>query len=183
MSFRVVLDVTTRGLLEARSNVREVNNLITMATADRMLRWYNRDFKKTMLRTIESGRPVSHIPRNVGRYAEYKFNRYGIDHGLGIATGGLYFGVSATQPSVKETRGKEVRLVVVFKEPYYLAFVVDGTRNHIGRNFILVSQEKELPKLIKSIGSMFDGLDFTQPHSQLVSSILGPRISPSLRGG
>lgn len=179
---RVVLDVTSRGLREAQQNARKFNPLVTQATAMEMMAWYSKDFKKTVLEIIETGRPISAIPRNVGKYGDWKAQRYGMDHGLGILTGGLWMGVAMKLPSVRETRGKEVRLFVVFDDPYYIAFVVDGTSRHVGRDFILIAREKTLPKLTRRIGRLFDDLDFTLPHSQFVSSVIGPKLAPSLRG-
>ena len=174
----VILDVTTRGLDEAINNVRNVPNLITIGAAQQMVSWYNTHCKKTMLEIIETGQGVEN---NVGQYADWKASKYGITHGLGILEGKLYFSVSAKQPAVKETRGKEVRLVVAFNEPYYLAYVVDGTSKHIGRDFITIAKDRELPKLVKMISQMFEGLDFTLPYPQLISNVMGPNTLPSLR--
>lgn len=175
-----VLEMTTnQGFAFAQQNVRDAVKLITIGTAQQMLIWYRKHYKKTVLEIIETGEGVD---RNVGRYADYKSRRYGIDHGLGVLSSKLYFGVSMAQPQVKETRGKEVRFVVIYKDPYYLAYVVGGTSRHIGRNFILVARDIELKKLTKMIGRIFDGLNFALPQSQLLSTIMGPNDLPSLRG-
>ena len=174
----VVLDITTRGLDEAIQNVRGAKNLITAGTASQMAGWYNTHMKKTMLHIIESGEGVAD---NVGMYAMKKQARYGISHGLGFLTGGLYFGVSIAQPSIKETRGKEVRFAVVFDDPYYIAYVIDGTSAHVGRDFITLAKDKEWQKLMDTVGSLFDNLDFTRPYPELLNSVMGANLLPSLR--
>jgi len=176
---QVVLDITTRGLEDAIRNVQGASKLITAGTASRMATWYNQHMKKSMLEVIETGNGVDN---NYGKYAMEKESRYGISHGLGLMTGALYFGVSMSQPAIKETRGKEVRFAVRFDDPYYVAFVIDGTSNHVGRDFVTIGKEKTWDKLLQSLGSMFDGLDFTRPYPELMSSILGPSTAPSLTG-
>ena len=176
----VVLDMTTnQGFKFAQQNVRDAGKIITIGTAQRMLSWYNSHYKRTALEIIDTGEGVA---KNVGDYAEYKSRTLGISHGLGRITHNLYFAVSMKQAQVKETRGEEVRLSVKYEDPYYLVYVVEGTSRHIGRNFILIARNRELPKLVKMIGKIFDGLDFTLPQSQLISTILSPKDLPSLYG-
>ena len=174
----VVIDITTRGLDDAIRNVQGASKLITAGTASRMAQWYNERMKRTMLTIIKSGDGVAN---NVGRYAIEKERRYGISHGLGFLTGRLYFAVSQTQPTIKETRGKEVRFAVKFEEPYYVAYVIEGTTRHVGRDFVTLAKDREWSKLLETIGSMFDGLDFTRPYPELLSSIIGPGLAPSMR--
>ena len=165
----VVLDITTRGLDDAIRNVQGAKNLVTAGTFVRMQRWYNTNMKKTMLNIIDTGEGVAD---NVGRYALEKESKYGISHGLGRLTGNLYFTIESSQPTIKETRGKEVRLAVNFDGLYYLVYVIDGTSNHVGRDFVLIARDKELPNLTKILGTMFDGLDFTRPYPELMRSII-----------
>lgn len=165
----VTVDVITRGLDEAIMNVKNANNLITAGTYSAMVEWYNQNMKLTMLRIIDTGEGVA---KNVGQYAMKKERQYGISHGLGRLTGTLYMAVESTQPTIKETRGKEVRLAVQFDDPYYLMYVVDGTSKHVGRDFIMLAKDKELPNLTKMIGTIFDGLDFTQPYPVLLSTVI-----------
>jgi len=175
----VVLDITTRGLEDAIRNVQGAKNLVTAGTYTRMRAWYNQDMKKSMLEVIETGNGVDN---NYGGYATKKEAKYHISHGLGRLSGRLYDGVENSQPIIKETRGKEVRFSVRFDNPYYVAFVIDGTSNHVGRDFVTIGKEKTWDKLLQSLGSMFDGLDFTRPYPELMSSILGPSTAPSLTG-
>ncbi len=165
----VLLDVTSRGLIEAHQNVKGIRNLITIGTAKQMADWYNSRFKKTAIEIIESGQGMA---ENVGKYKQWKQREYGIDHPLGVLSGGIYFSVIMSQPVIKETRGKEVRLAVRFDKPYYIAYVIDGTSRHVGRDWVIVARDKELPALAESIGNMFEGLDFTRPYQELVSAIL-----------
>jgi len=174
---RVIMDVTTRGLDEAIVNLNKFPDLITIGVAQKLERWYNTRYKKTVLRVIETGRPISRIPRNVGRYAEEKRRKYGFTHGLGLLTGKLYFSVATAQFNITETRGKEVRFAVVYKEPFYIAYVHEGTKwnNYRRRPFVEVARDKELPHLVDMIGRMFEDLDFTRSHPELVSSVLATR--------
>jgi len=174
----IIMDVTTRGLNEAIQNVRGAKDLITAGTAVRMANWYNSRFKKTALSIIESGEGM---PSNRPAYARWKSDNWGIDHPLGVMTGMLYTGVIMSQPQVKETRGKEVRLAVVFKDPYYIAYVVDGTSKHVGRDFITLAKNKEWKALMDSVGTIFNNLDFTQPYPKLLSTVMGPNDLASLR--
>jgi hypothetical protein len=177
----ILIDVYTRGLDDAIRNVAGASKLITAGTAVRMERWYNNNMKNTMLNIIESGDGVAN---NVGKYAIEKRAKYGIDHGLGFLTGGLYFGISSSVPNVKETRGKEVRMYIKFNDPYYVAYVVEGTEGatgHIGRDFVTLARDKDWHILLEMVGSMFDGLDFTRPYPELMSTVMGPHLLPSLR--
>jgi len=168
----LTLDITTRGLEEAHQNVKNIKNLITEGTYVRMIDWYNHNFKETALSIIDSGEGMA---ANKEPYATWKRNRHQIDHPLGRLTGMLYLGVQSTEPTVKETRGKEVRLAVTFDDPYYLAYVVDGDENRLSRDFIQLARDREWPKLLKSIGTIFNNADFTLPPAQLRSTILTHR--------
>lgn len=175
----IIMDITTRGFPDVIRNVKGARNLVTAGTAVRMMEWYNQHAKRTMLDIIKSG---DGIANNYGRYALEKEARYGISHGLGVLTGGLYFAVSTTQPAIKETRGQEVRFAVKFDDPYYIAYVVEGTsKAPTPRDFITLARDKEWSKLLNSLGSMFDGLDFTLPYPELMKSVIGPSLAPSLR--
>jgi len=174
----VILDITTRGLDDAIRNVQGASDLITAGTATHMKRWYNTHMKKSMLSIIESG---GGMPPNSEDYAVWKLNNHGIDHPLGRISGLLYFSVSMLQPDVKETRGTEVRFALRFEEPYYAAYVLDGTHGRKGYGFANLAREKNWEILLKELGSMFDGLDFTRPYPELMSSIIGPNTAPSLQ--
>jgi len=174
---RVITDVITRGLNETIINLRAFPGIITQGVAKQMERWYNLRYKKTILKVIATGKPQSMIPVNVGRYAARKKRKYGISHGLGRLTGKLYNEVAAAKISIRETRGKEVRFAVAYDKPFYVAFVHEGTKftNYRRRPFAEVAREKELPKLVDMLGRMFDGLDFTRPTQELVSTVLATR--------
>jgi len=165
----VVLDITTRGLEEAHQNVKNIKNLITAGTARQLELWYNSECKNTMLSIIDSGEGMA---ANKEPYATWKRNRYGIDHPLGRLTGALYFSIESAQPTIKETRGKEVRLAVIFDSPHYLIYVKDGRTNQVERDFILLAREQTMESLRKRISGMFDNLDFTMPYPQLMNAIL-----------
>lgn len=174
----VVLDVTTRGLDEAIANVAGAKNLITAGTAVRMAAWYNSNFKRTALKIIDSGEGMA---ANAPKYARWKANQYGVTHPLGRLTGKMYMMFSMTQPNVKETRGTEVRLAVTFNKPEYIAYVIDGRSGQPKRDFVTVAKEKEWQALLKSLGRIFDNLDFTRPYPELLSTVMGPSDLPSLR--
>ncbi|MHA1662575.1 MAG: hypothetical protein ACTSVR_04895 [Candidatus Thorarchaeota archaeon] len=174
----VILDFTTRGLDEAINNVRQARNLVTAGVAPIMVRWYNTHMKKTMLNIIETGEGMAD---NVGLYARRKQSKYSIYHGLGNMTHMLYFGVSMSQPAIKETRGKELRFSVRFDDPYYIAYVVDGTSAHVGRDFITLARDKDWQVLLDMIGTVFNNLDFTKPYPELLSTVMGANFLPSLR--
>jgi hypothetical protein len=143
-----------------------------------MKAWYNAEFKKTALEIISTGEGMS---ANKEPYATWKRNSiYKMEHPLGNMTGELSFGVMNTRPVVNETRGHEVRFHVKFDEPYYIAYIVQGTSNTLARDFITLAKDRELHKLVKSIGEIFDGLDFTQPYPQLLSTVMGPNELYSL---
>lgn len=170
----VVVDVITRGLDEAIANLKEFGPIVTKGVSIEMEKWYNQRFKKTSLRIIKTGRPADKIPKNVGGYAKWKKGKYGFDHGLGILTGKLYDAVADVTVSIKETRGKEVRFSVFYKEPYYIAYVIDGTKwnNFRRRPFPEVARDQELPALLDAIGGLFEGLDLTQPTPKLISTVI-----------
>ena len=174
---RIITDVITRGLDETIINLRQFPEITTQGVARQMENWYNTKYKRTVLRIIATGKPQSRIPVNVGEYAIRKRARYGISHGLGRLTGKLYNEVSSARTTIKETRGKEVRFAVIYEKPFYVAYVHEGTRltNYRRRPFAEVARDKELPKLVDMIGRMFDGLDFTRPTAELVSSVLATR--------
>lgn len=168
----VVIDVTTRGLDETIKNLGELPAFITTGVARKMEMWYNQHYKKTVLKIIETGGNTARIPKNFGRYAQQK----GTTQPLGIISGKLFLGVASTKPSIKETRGKEVRFSIVYKKPFYLAYVHEGFiaggfaagTPVPARPFVEVARNIELPKLFKMIGDLFEGLDLT-------STVLGGR--------
>lgn len=175
----IIIDVTTLGLDETIRNLGELPKTITDATAQIMENWYNNHFKKSVLEIIRTGDGMA---RNRGRYARQK----GTNQPLGINTGQLYGGIISAKPTIKKTRGKEVRFAIVYKSPFYLALVHDGftakgfATGHPNavvpaRPFIEVARDKEIDKLFKMMGEYFESLDLT-------SSVLGPKIAPSLRG-
>lgn len=174
---RVIVDVTTRGLDETIQNLGAFPDVITMGVAKQMEHWYNTRFRRSVLTIIRTGQPQARIPKNVGRYAQWKLGKYGFDHGLGYLTGRLYNEVRATVFRITETRGKEVRFAVVYDKPFYIAYVHEGTRwnQYRRRPFVEVARDRELPKLVEMIGRMFEDLDFTRPHQELVSSVLATR--------
>lgn len=170
---RVVMDVTTRGLNEAVQNLDPA--LVTRGIEAQIRGWYAKTYKPRVLRIIASGSPMSRIPRNIGAYRFRKLREYGIDHGLGRLTHGLYEGVKAAPYRVTVTRGREVRLAIDYRNPHYIAYVHDGTANTRPRPFVEVARDNTLPKLMKQLESMFDGLDFTMPPPELVSSVITTR--------
>ena len=172
---RVILDATTLGLKEAIQNLDRAPELITAGLDAQMKRWYKVDFTPEVVRTIRSGSPQSRIPKNIGRYRQWKIEEYGIDHGLGSLTGELLKGVKKAHPRIKVTRGKEVRFSVDYKEPYYILYVHNGTRNHVGRPFIEVARDKQIKNLFRRVNNAFEGLDFTLPYPKLLSSVIGTR--------
>lgn len=176
MALRVILDVTTRGLDDAQINAGRAPELITLGVKTGMNKWYRERFLRRILEIIEKGGPRGRIPANVGKYRTWKINRYGISHPLGILSGRMYFGVIATQPKIRETRGKEVRFSVDYRHPYYIAYVHDGTSRHVRRPFVEVAKDMELPSLAQLLNKMFDDLDFTRPYPELVSSVIATRL-------
>jgi len=172
---RVILDVKTEGLTEAIGNLNSWNKIVRKGIEKNMKLWFRVDFTPRALKVIETGRPRARIPKNRGRYAEYKFQRYGFDHGLGRLSGQMYEGVRSAKARIKTTRAKEIRFSVDYRNPYYIAYVHDGTRNHIGRPFIEVARDISLPKLINRLNRMMDGVDLTQPLDQVVSSVLATK--------
>lgn len=165
----VTLEVTTRGLDETIRNLSELPAFITTTAARDIETWYNKHYKKTVLKIIETGAGMA---RNVGSYARQK----GTTQPLGILTGKLYFTVANAQSSVKITRGREVRFIVIYKKPFYLALVHEGFIAGgfaegvpvVARPFVEKARDKELPKLFKMLGDSFEGLDLT-------STVLGGR--------
>jgi len=174
---RAIADVITRGLDETIQNLKVLPEVITQGTAKQMELWYKQEFKKTTLKVIATGRPVNKIPRNVGIYAIRKKQQYGINHGLGKLSGKLYQGVENARFTVKETRGKEVRFAVIYDDPYYVAYVIEGTKfnNKRRRPFPEVAKDRDLPTLIGMLGRMFEGLDLTMPTTKLISTVLATR--------
>ena len=167
----VIFDVTTRGLTEAIQNLDP--GLVTLGVDAQVLRWYRGKYKPRVLRVIASGSPRSRIPRNQGRYRFNKLREHGIDHGLGRLTHTLYEGVKAAPYRTTVTRGKEVRLAVIYKSPYYISYVHDGTSNALARPFVEVARDDTLPGLMRQLEGMFDGLDFTAKPPEVVSSVIG----------
>lgn len=170
---RVIMDVTTRGLREASQNLDPA--LITTGIDAQIKNWYRRKYKPRVLRIIASGSPRSRIPRNIGRYRFEKLQKYGIDHGLGRLTHNLYEGVKAALYRTTVTRGREVRLAIDYRSPHYIAYVHDGTSKFRGRPFVEIARDDTLPGLMTQIESMFDGLDFTAPPPELVSSVIATK--------
>ena len=174
----VILDVTTLGLDQTIRNLEALPSVITDGVARQIEKWYNTRYKKTVLRIIKTGEGMA---RNRGMYAALK----GTTQPLMGRTGVMYAKVSAAQPLLKKTRGREIRFSIVYADPFYLALVHDGftakgfATGHPNavvppRPFVEVARDKELPVLFEMIGDLFDGLDLT-------SSVLGPQLVPSTR--
>lgn len=167
----VIMDATSRGLIEASQNADPA--LVTLGVDAQMKRWYKGKYKPRVLRIIASGSPRSRIPRNQGRYRFNKLREHGIDHGLGRLTHTLYEGVKAAPWRTTVTRGREVRLAVIYKSPYYISYVHDGTSKSLARPFVEVARDDTLPGLMRQLEGMFDGLDLTDPPPKVMSSVIG----------
>lgn len=173
---RIIMDATTRGLDEAVRNLKEAPALITQGIEAQIRNWYRIEYRPAVLRVIETGQPASRIPPNVGRYALDKERDYGITHGLGRLTGRLYAGVNDAPTRTTVTRGKEVRFAIDYREPFYIAYVHDGTsRAPRERPFVEVARDETLEKLLVRIEKMFEGLQFTDPLPELISSVIATK--------
>lgn len=166
----IIVEVTTSGLDEVIANLDKLPTYVTTETAKKMEQWYNNHYKKTVLEIIETGGMMYGIKPNQEMYARRKAS-HGIYHPLGILSGRLYGAVAVAQCQIKITRGKEIRFTVVYKEPFYLAYVHEGftakgKANNVpvpARPFIEIARARAFPKLLEMLGNLFESLDLTRP--------------------
>lgn len=191
-STTVTIDVMTRWLLDTIQNLNEFQReLVTLAFEDVMIEWFDTHYHPTLKQIFNAPRSfgMASLSRRYARWKRRHKGKYikgrGVIRYLGILkmTGGMEQEVLRTRPQFSVTRGKEVRMRIVYDKPKHLGYVHEGTVYAKPRKFIKKAKDLNERKAIIMLGKKFKDMNLVGPTPQFRRSIIGRRTGVPLPTG
>lgn len=192
----ITLDITSRNLPQLLKNVEKnlryfATDGVTDAVYAILERWYEETYRPDLEKTLITGQGMPRMKRS---YIQWKRSHMGSQHnGRTIIsmkplqlTGEFMKETKRVKPIFKKTRGKEVRLYLRYRKPFYLAALTQGHRARGGGWVearpvfkLLGTKSLNTRKLIGELANIIH-VDFSKSHMHFRKSLVVSRTS--LRG-